>query len=99
MENPWDIKRRINACLKLADELGFELRDKSSRVMEMGEIYLFRKPDADVFTKELTLMSFQSWDGCMTWLMGYERAVVAQRMRDGVKKTSGIGRLKEKRND
>ena len=86
MENPWDIKRRIDACLNLADELGFELRDKSSHVMEMGEIYLFRKPDADVFTKELTLMSFQNWNECMTWLMGYERAVAAQRMRDAKRK-------------
>lgn len=82
-DSPWDIKRRIDGCIQLAGEFGFELRERSSTVMEYGQIYLFAKPDNDVFAKELTLMSFHSWDVCMTWLMGYDRAVAAERMRKG----------------
>lgn len=88
-DNPWDIKRRIDGCIKLADELGFELRERSSTYFDQGQIYLFRKQDADVFAKELTLASFHSWDVCMTWLMGYDRAVMAERMRNGCKKEIG----------
>jgi hypothetical protein len=79
--NPFDIKRRIEACHDLADKYGFELRENpGSYGYPFGPIYLFAKADNEVFSKEMVLNQFDSWDELMFFFQGYEKADMAWRI-------------------
>lgn len=80
MENPWAIKRRIDTALIVAERYGFELRENGGHAYGAGRIFLFAKPDNDVFSKGVVLNTFDAWEEVMTFFLGYEKADLAHKV-------------------
>ena len=77
--NPFTIKRKIDNCFALAKECGFELRDSTNQYVA-GEIYLYAAPDNTVFTKDMCLERFPSWEVTEAFFAGYLKCELAYKM-------------------
>ncbi len=81
---PFDVKRQIDTAFELADRWGFQLVEHHGHAYGTDRILLLATPENKVFSKDMVLNTFDTWNDVMLFFMGYEKADMAH----------GIGRKK-----
>jgi hypothetical protein len=76
MNGPFALKLKIDNCLRLAKECGFELRENGNHYVA-GEIYVYAAPDNTVFAKDVCLERLPSWEIAEAFFAGYLKCELA----------------------
>lgn len=82
---PFDVKRQIDTAFRLAEQWGFRLEEYHGHAYGSDKILLLAAETNEVFSKNMVLNQFDTWNDVMIFFLGYEKADMAH----------GIGRAKK----